>query len=485
MTGDSRRWPRRLFGVGVALVAIVVAIPSCWLLAGALGRERPGARFHPDDWTIVRRADLETSLVVGGELQPAKEVFVSCEVEDLAREGGVMIVSMIDNGTHVKKGDELCRFDSSALEELVRQQEIRVVEARSTWNQARLAVEVARTALREYEDGTVITRTKEYEGKIALADSDCKRQEDRLVWTEAMHRKGYVSKGQVLSDRQVLEQSRHDLRKTRGELDLFRRLTVPKEAAEFRKEIRIAEKNLEVETDRLKHEEERLAHCRKQVENCIVRAPSDGVVIHANHGAWWSWPLEPGERVYQEQKLFSLPDLSNMEVEISIHETMGPRVWVGMPAKVRIASIADRELSARIVKMDLYPVQNEMEWDETLKHYVARTKLDQTPPRVLPMMSAVVEIDTGRVDDALVIPIEAMSLVDGRPSCRVLGSDGRVEIRSITTQRSTPDLLEVVEGLAEGERVLLAGAAAPPSNHEPSKAATARWLGLIADGMRW
>ena len=479
MAGAAWRGPRRLFGVCAALAG--VAIPACWLLAGAQGRERADARV---DWALVRRVDLRTSLVVGGELQPAEQVFVSCQVEDLAREGGSLIVSMIDNGTPVKKGDELCRFDSSALEELARQQEIRVVEARSSWNQARLAVEVARTALREYADGQVVTLTKEYEGKIALADSDCKRQEDRLVWTEAMYRKGYASKGQVLSDRQVLEQSRHDLRKTRGEFDLFRRLTVPKEVAGFRKEIRVAESNLKVESDRLKFEEERLAHCRKQIDNCVVRAPSDGVVVHANHGGWWSRPLAAGERVYQEQKLFMLPDLSNMEVELSIHETMGPRVRVGMPAKVRIASIADRELPARIVKMDRHPVVNEMGWDETLKHYVARARLDQTPPRILPMMSAVVEIDTGQVADALVIPVEAMSLVDGRPSCRVLGPGGRIEARPIVIRGSTPNLLEVVEGLAEGERVLPAGAALPPSSDETLKTRAIGWLGPLADATR-
>jgi len=460
MTGEARGRPWRLFGTWLALAAAGIA--ACLLLANNRGGWRRAASIKQADWTTVRRTNLETKLVAGGELRAAKEASIACEVEDLAREGGALIVWMIDNGTLVKKGDELCRFDSSALEEVARAQEIQVIEARSAWNQARLALEVAQTALREYAEGQVITKTKEYEGKIALSESDCNRQADRLVWTEAMYDKGYVSRGQVLSDRQVLEQSRHDLRKTRGELDLFRRQTIPKETAEFRKEIRVAEANLKVETDRLKFEEDRLAHCRKQIDNCVIRAPSDGVVIHANHGGWWSPPLEAGVRVYQQQKLFMLPDLTNMEVELSIHETMGPRVRVGMPVKVRIASIPDQQLPARIVKMDLYPVQNDMEWDERLKHYVARARLDVTPPRVLPMMSAVVEIDTGRVDDALVIPVEAMSLVQGRPSCRVLGPGDRVESRPIVIRHSTPELVEVVEGLAEGDRVLFADAPAQP-----------------------
>jgi multidrug efflux pump subunit AcrA (membrane-fusion protein) len=99
------------------------------------------------------------------------------------------------------------------------------------------------------------------------------------------------------------------------------------------------------------------------------------------------------------------------------------------------------------------PIQNEKEWDENLRHYLARVRLDETPSGILPTMSAVVEIDTGRMRDALVIPVEAMSVVDGCPSCYVM-IPGGVERRTITTGRSTIDLLEVAGGLKEGERVV-------------------------------
>jgi multidrug efflux pump subunit AcrA (membrane-fusion protein) len=68
-------------------------------------------------------------------------------------------------------------------------------------------------------------------------------------------------------------------------------------------------------------------------------------------------------------------------------------------------------------------------------------------------MSAVVEIDTGRVPDALVIPVEAISVVGGRKSCYVMVSGG-VERRTITIGQSTIDLLEVTGGLHEGERIV-------------------------------
>ena len=83
-----------------------------------------------------------------------------------------------------------------------------------------------------------------------------------------------------------------------------------------------------------------------------------------------------------------------------------------------------------------------------------RVRLDKTPASALPFMSASVEFDTGRVDDALVIPVEALAVEHGRQSCYVIAEHG-LEKRPITTRRANRDLLEVTGGLSEGERVIL------------------------------
>ncbi|MDR3622180.1 MAG: efflux RND transporter periplasmic adaptor subunit [Paludisphaera borealis] len=448
--GRLKRRSRLMVGVRIAAASAVFAM--CWAYASGLPGGAQSQPLESVEWAVVTRADLDTTVVAGGDLQAVKETVVSCQVEDLADSDGFLIVSLISNGTPVKKGDELCRLDSSLLEETARLEEIEVNQTRSSHTQARLAVEIAKTALQEYQEGQIRILTQEYEGKLALARSDIKRQEDRLAWTETMFGKGYVSKGQMLSDRQTLARTRHELRTTEGELEVFRHFQAPKEIVAFKNEITIAEKNLAFASDRLKVAEERLAYCRKQITNCTIRAPHDGVVVHANRGYWWSRKLEPGMRVYQEQKMFKLPDLSNMEVLVSVHETMGPRVKVGMKAGVRVASLNNQVLPATVVAISQFPVENDREWDERLRHYVTRVRLDKTPPRILPFMSAIVEIDTGRVADALVIPVEAMSVVDGRPSCNVVGRNG-LERRVIATRHATKDFVEVVEGLSEGERV--------------------------------
>jgi multidrug efflux pump subunit AcrA (membrane-fusion protein) len=105
-------------------------------------------------------------------------------------------------------------------------------------------------------------------------------------------------------------------------------------------------------------------------------------------------------------------------------------------------------------------------WDERVRDFIARVKLDVTPPRLLPFMSASVEIDTGHVSDALVIPVTAMTVVDGKQCCYVLAA-GSPEPRWISTRHATTDLIEVTTGLKPGERVVVDPGKLPRSTKPP------------------
>src|SRR5262249_28994271 len=148
----------------------------------------------------------------------------------------------------------------------------------------KLALETAEIGLRAYEQGVVVQLTKEFAGRIALARSDAQRQANRVSWTEAMVAKGYLSESQLLSERQALGQSRHDLSKVEGEFRLFERFNVPKEKRTLLSQVTTAQNNYRVEADRLKAEEGQLTTLRKEIANCVIRAPHAGTVLHANDG---------------------------------------------------------------------------------------------------------------------------------------------------------------------------------------------------------
>jgi HlyD family secretion protein len=125
-----------------------------------------------------------------------------------------------------------------------------------------------------------------------------------------------------------------------------------------------------------------------------------------------------------------------------------------MPARVEVASLAGQVIPGRVTSITPLSDVDWRGWDMRVRHFVARVRLDVTPPRLLPFMSASVEIDTGRILDALVIPVTAMTVVGGRQCCYVLES-GAPEPRWISTGHATTDLIEVTMGLRTGERVVV------------------------------
>jgi hypothetical protein len=115
--------------------------------------------------------------------------------------------------------------------------------------------------------------------------------------------------------------------------------------------------------------------------------------------------------------------------------------------------MSDHEIPGQVTSIDMLPHNPWRIADDDVKHFLVRVRLDITPPCALPFMSASVVIDTGRVEDALLIPVEAVGASAGRQFCYVVAADG-LHRRAITTLSATTDFLEVASGLEEGERVV-------------------------------
>lgn len=455
----SRRPLRLHSAIGAGILGLLaVGITSFAPLPVGRGSARPVPADTVDRF-VVRRMNLDTTLLAGGDLLPVKQTSIACEVEDLDRgpggggDAGTMILNIVANGATVKKGDVLCTFDASGFAERLRREQISAEAARAEYREVELTLETARAALREYREGIVVQRTKEFESRTALLASDFQRQGQYVAWADRMLEKGYFSRAPVLSARQALERIAHDRSVAELESRVFRLFTSPKEIRRLESEVEGAQATFGYQSMRLKAYEDRLARFRKQAEKYVIRAPHDGMVVYVPMWEWRGIPLEAGAEIFQNEELFFLPDLSKMEVEVAIHETMGARVKVGTTADVRIMSLPGERFSGKIASMEMLPRVNEKGWEEKM-HFYTRIRLDRTPPGLLPFMSAEVRFDTGRIENALVIASEAMAMVDGQRCCYVIGPDG-LERRAITIRNATPDFLEVTEGLEEGETILL------------------------------
>ena len=336
---------------------------------------------------------------------------------------------------------------------MLRQQRITVERARSDRYQAALDLEVAKLSVHEYEEGVMKETFKDSQRAIALAESDAMRTKDRLDWTLRMEEKGYASKSQVATEKQNYAKAEFAVSEEKGALKVFEQYIAPKELRTLQGQVVADTAVLNYQDSRLKRHLDRLARLEKQVELCTIRAPHDGFVIHANkRRRGRETVIEEGMSVRQKQDLFYLPDLNNMEVVANLHESIVDKVETGMKATVSLEGAPDARLSGHVKSVSPIPM---FDWHSDVRYFQAIVKLDSVSRFDLkPGMTAQISIYLAPRSNVLTVPIEAVTQEEGQVFCYVAREDG-LERRKIELGQATHDLLEIADGLEEGEQVVL------------------------------
>ncbi len=161
--------------------------------------------------------------------------------------------------------------------------------------------------------------------------------------------------------------------------------------------------------------------------------------------------IEPGVPVYQRQRLFYLPDLSDMEVIAMLHESIVDQVNPGLRAEVHIEGMQNRRLEGHVsgvAPVSLFNVRTDV------RHFEGVILLDHTIDGLRPGMTAEVEISLPRREHVLAVPPQAVWYDDGHDVCLVVHQEG-LEVRTVKLGQVTTDLAEITAGLVEGEEVVL------------------------------
>jgi multidrug efflux pump subunit AcrA (membrane-fusion protein) len=166
-------------------------------------------------------------------------------------------------------------------------------------------------------------------------------------------------------------------------------------------------------------------------------------------------PIQAGKRVNQRQEIIRIPDPKGMGVQVKVHESALDRVRVGQTAKVTIDAYPDKPLMGKVLRMSTLPDGNNRWQNPDLKVYPTDIGLEDAPPALRPGMSARVEIIVDDIESALAVPVQAVTTAGGKPAVYLKTASGSAA-RPVTLGRSSDRFVEVLDGLAEGDVVLLA-----------------------------
>jgi HlyD family secretion protein len=445
----------------ILVLVLAMAAGGVWLFfhqRKLLARTKLEQLAHAE----VRRGDMVLTLTTPGWVESTAKTNIECELENLAvssshgqmiTTGAATILEIVPDGTVVHKDDVLCRLDASAYEESLREQKMQVDSARAALVKAELDVQATAIALDEYRKGTARFTAEDFQGRIALATSDLERQRERIKWSERMHDQGFASNSDVANEKLALLRAENTLGKATRDYANFRKFGNGINLQILEVELQKNRSMLDYAQLRMQKTEDRLARFERQVAGCTIRAPHDGFVIYANEPRGANPLIEVGAVVRQKQKLFYLPDLSKMEVQTYVHESIVERVKPGMATHVVVESLPNTPIEGHVETVAPLPVTSRNPFDD-LRNFVGKIQLHSIPDRMKPGMSAEIEIVTGQRENVLMVPVQAVAHQGGREICYVAHEDA-LERREIQVGQMNREVLEVTEGLREGEQVVL------------------------------
>lgn len=441
----------------------------------------------------VAYGPFELMLNVQGHLDSQSNATLSSQVE-----GTTTIISIVPEGTWVEKGEIVCELDSSALSEDLKQQQIDVTQAEATLTQAtesleitreqnksdiaaaQLALMLAKLDLVKYEDGEYPALQRQLAGVVAIEMEEYRRAEEDYEFTKRLVRKGYETPSDLESKRIAVKREELELQKSREDLKVLTEYTKKRDMAElsanvteFERELtrtKLQAKSAEAQASAevaaakltLEVEKEKFERDKQQLAACTLRASQAGEVVYANlaasrRGGSEGAAIEEGATVRERQAIINLPDVTRMKVDCRIHESLISQISNGLAAAIRVDAYPDEIFNGTVSQVSSVPMTGS--WPNyDLREYQTEIRLTDEVDKVRklrPGLTAQVEIYVDRRQKVLQVPQQAVVKAGRKTLAYVIGRDGTASPRMIDLGMTNSTSAEVVDGLEDGDRVVL------------------------------
>jgi HlyD family secretion protein len=420
--------------VVVALLVIVVIAKNKGLVGGASSVKVAVAE--------VTKRDIVETVSASGKIQSESEVIISPDV------AGEIMELTVKEGDKVEEGQLLVKIDPD-----IQQSNVERLEAAMNTSKANLANAQSRKAQSEAR----LTNSK------ANYDRVKKLYEDKVVSQseyDATVSEYEVAKSDVEASKQSVEASKYNVKSAQAAL-------------------KEAEKNL---------------------TRTEIYSPVNGTISKLN--------FEKGERVVgtsqmQGSEIMKIADLNEMEVLVEVNENDIIRVGLGDTCDIEVDAYLGQKFKGIVTNIANSAMSSGMGTDQITNFEVKVRMLrssyaglvnekqpDQSPFR--PGMSAAVDIRTKEVLDVLVVPIQAVTtrsekeLAEAEEGTRKRGKrsngppseemedesevtiaedaveivfveeEGLTSVKKVETGIQDSEYIEVIDGLTEGEKVVVA-----------------------------
>ncbi len=412
--------------VGVGLVlALVVGGGAAFVypkVQSVMEARAEAARGELVGVTPVRRDRVVRVVSAPGTVRASTSVNISSRVS-----AQIATIPKLD-GEYVSSREVVVTLDDKEI-----RAQVEAAEARLSADQAGLAA--ARASLRAEEASIEGTRAS-----MDKAAADFER-------LSTLFASGDIAKSELDAVRAEFDRQRANLSAQIASLERTRANVETAKAG-----IRIAEADL--------------ARARENLGFTVIRSPIDGTITRVN--------MKPGEVALGTisnigSTIMTIADLSDMRVIAALNEVDVARVREGMTVRVYINGFGDRVFPGELIRVAREGVAGA----DGTRVFDAEIVFDAEDERMFAGLTANVDIEVEALDDALVVPSQAVQdkRVEDLPqvvregdsnidrdrtfaSIVFVYNDGKAVARGVKTSASSLRETAILAGLQEGDRVI-------------------------------
>ena len=358
-----KKWVKVLIAVAAVLLVVGIIFGSIYFSGRNIVTVQTGK---------AQNQSLASVVTASGEIKPKTYVNVG------ANAFGKIIHLYVKEGDRVKKGAMLAQLEN--------------VQSSADVSATRASLEAAQTDFVAAEAGY----------KTALADlnrAKADAERTKLDWDRA----------QGLYKEALIAKSEYDMRKNAWEVA---------DAGLAQAQARVAQAKAQVDSaDRHVHQNRaNLTRVSDVLQKTTYAAPFDGVVTNL--------PVREGETVVigiqnsPGSTLMTIADMSVITAEVRVDETDIVNVKLGQPAEVSIDAIPKKSFKAvvseigdnAIVRSTGVATSQQTAASQEAKDFKVVVTFQDPPQNLRPGLSATAKITTATRDNALTIPIQALTI---------------------------------------------------------------------------
>jgi len=430
------------------------------------------------------RGPLRITVAVSGLLAPARAESYGPEIAGVE----LKVAELAPEGSWVKPGALLVRFDEAPFRRELEAARSRLVQTSGEAEQARQALRAllatqrterleaeagfarAELELTTFVNGVAPLQVQQSAAGVERAKREAEEARQKLEGLAPFAEKGYVSRDELRAAQRRATEAAADLVLAEQQHRTLTQFTHPQLLAQKKQDLEARRSALRVVSEktaaqaaqakaaagladaRAAEAARTVADVERRIALCTVTARSSGLVVHREifEKGGEKRRVRVGDAVFAGQPVLDLPDLSEMLVETRVKEGEIHRLEPGQAAEVRLEAFPEETFAATVLRLGALTAGDRGE-ARTFPLVLGLAKAD---PRLRPGMSAQALVLAGEVKDAVLVPVDAVRYEGDRAVCTVRTVTG-TETRPVATGRSNAFFVEVREGLAEGDVVLI------------------------------